>query len=88
MQFLQKLFEFGLVNLDHLVFFGDVLKRQAKFIDLSLVFCLHLLGLILEHLVSSVNLLDLHESFLVFQLGVLSRYDRATFLTHSNQLWL
>lgn len=40
-----------------------------------LVLGLHLLGLALEYLVGVVDLLDLHECFLVFDLRVIAGYD-------------
>lgn len=48
---------------------------MAHLVDLVLVLSLHFLGLALEDLVGVVDLLDLHEGFLVLDLRVIAGYD-------------
>lgn len=49
---------------------------------LPFIFSLHLLGLSLEDLIGILDLLDLHEGLLVFELEVVTRDDRTTLLAH------
>lgn len=75
LKFLKEFLKLNLIILDILILFLKLLHGDAHLIDLVLVLGLHFLGLALEYLVGVVDLLDLHEGFLVFDFRVIAGYD-------------